>query len=815
MKPFAVMVAWLLALSATLAEGPDDQYVRIYNVIQEADALSNKGQSEQAVAKYVEAQSLLQRFQTANPGWNTKVVNFRLKYLAGKIPATPAAPATSPISPKAPSAEKPAPVVAPTPAAPLTATFALPPKREPAPAPLDAELTSLKDQIHQLQADKLVLEAKLKESFAAQPAAVDPRELAKAQDKIVSLQKETELLKVALAQQKSKAAPAAETKPVPQPSPALAEAQKALSSLQKENESLKTALAAEKSKPAPAADTKGLEQARQALAEAQKTSSSLQKENELLKAALAAEKSKPAPVANAKALEQAQQGLAAAQGKIRLLQQDSESLRAALAAEKSKPATAADAQAIQQAQQGFAEASRKLAEQSQKTEKLSLEKKALESKLQTLLPTEWNITALEATKAALEEANRQLAQQKALGSGIVSDKEVGASGSKSASLDAEALAALRAENQVLKKQLAQAQSAPPAAATNDDAARNLAQTQAQLAALQSEKQVLQLEKAALETRLKKASTAKSTSPTALVPGASATAALAAGRPEDAARIKQLEQERDELQKQLALASKGQSAKKGKAAAPRADETQTQLAALRAQLEVLQARPVPYSAEELAFLKQADMNLAADPKPGSKPLKDTTGGSAMLVAEARRFFAAKQFDKAEQDYLQVLQRDPKNASALANLAVIQLQLNRLNEAEKHIQQALALVPKDAFNLLVLGMLRFRQEKYNDALDALSRAATLDPQDAQVQYFLGLTLCQKGQREPGETALRKAVQLDPAYASAHHSLAIVYVTHQPPWVELARWHYQRALAAGHPHNPDLERMFDVPKTADSGK
>jgi hypothetical protein len=27
-----------------------------------------------------------------------------------------------------------------------------------------------------------------------------------------------------------------------------------------------------------------------------------------------------------------------------------------------------------------------------------------------------------------------------------------------------------------------------------------------------------------------------------------------------------------------------------------------------------------------------------------------------------------------------------------------------------------------------------------------------------------------------------------------------------VELARWHYQKALAAGQPHNPDLEKLLD---------
>src|SRR5207244_8123744 len=61
---------------------------------------------------------------------------------------------------------------------------------------------------------------------------------------------------------------------------ALAEAQKKTGSLQKENESLKAALAQEKSKPAPVADTKALQQTQQALAEAQMKIGSLQKESD-------------------------------------------------------------------------------------------------------------------------------------------------------------------------------------------------------------------------------------------------------------------------------------------------------------------------------------------------------------------------------------------------------------------------------------------------------------------------------------------------------------------------------------------------------
>jgi len=55
------------------------------------------------------------------------------------------------------------------------------------------------------------------------------------------------------------------------------------------------------------------------------------------------------------------------------------------------------------------------------------------------------------------------------------------------------------------------------------------------------------------------------------------------------------------------------------------------------------------------------------------------------------------------------------------------------------------------------------------------------------------------------LRKAVQLDPNYGNAHNNLAVVYINQEPPMAELARWHYQKALEAGQPRNPDLEKML----------
>ena len=111
----------------------------------------------------------------------------------------------------------------------------------------------------------------------------------------------------------------------------------------------------------------------------------------------------------------------------------------------------------------------------------------------------------------------------------------------------------------------------------------------------------------------------------------------------------------------------------------------------------------------------------------------------------------------------------------------------------------------YNLSTLGYLKFRQEKYDDACSVLSRAAQLDPKNPEIQNYLGVALSHKGLRPQAEAALRCAVQLAPDYAPAHNNLAVIYLSQENPVPALARWHYQKALDAGQPRNPDLEKML----------
>ncbi|HWH67900.1 MAG TPA: tetratricopeptide repeat protein, partial [Candidatus Sulfotelmatobacter sp.] len=629
-------------------DGLDDQYVQVFNLIQEADGLSGS-QPTQALSKYGEAQTILQRLQKGSPDWNAKVVSFRLNYLANKI----------------------AELTKGAGAAALTATNQTSAAGQPAkpavPSDWDLQLSTAKEQARQLQAEKVVLEAKLKEAFSIQPAQVDPRELTKAEEKIKSLQKETDLLKVALDQEKGK--------------------------------------------------------------------------------------SKAAPVADTKALDQAQQTLT--------------------------------------------EANRKLAAETERATLLAQEKKALQNKLENLMPIASNAASIEKTRKALEETTRQLNEQKELATKLAAEKDALQGRIKTLGADADAAAALRAENQLLKKQLTDSKASAASTDKAEDTARQLAQAQAQIAALQSDKELLRLEKTTLESRVKQLSA--TTTASTVLPDSDAS--------EMATRFKQLERERDDLEKKLEAANKELYGRKGKAVAAHVEDLENQLTIARARLEIFEARQIPYSAEELTLFKKPELTLAeASAQAGQKSAKELSPGAAKLIAEAKHHFAARDYEKAEEAYQQVLREDAKSVPALADLATIQMERNHLDAAEANLKQAVTLDPNNAYSLSVLGYLKFRQRKFDEALDALSRAAKQAPQNAEIQNYLGLTLSEKGLRGPAETALRKAIQLQPNYASAHNNLAVVYATQQPPATELARWHYQKALAAGHPRNTDLEKLLE---------
>jgi tetratricopeptide (TPR) repeat protein len=210
MRWIAFLAVLLVLTGSSRAGGPDDQYLDIYNEVIQADNLQQGGHAPQAAAKYLEAQTALKKLKEEHPAWNAEIVNFRLDYVAEQLAALA-------------KAAPPTPVLAPAAATPAkTATNA---------TTAATEISGLQEQVRSLTAANAELENKLKEALSVQPAAVSPRELAKAEEKMIALQKEKDLLAVALQQSQAARPP---TTPTPESDKAarqLAEANQALADL--------------------------------------------------------------------------------------------------------------------------------------------------------------------------------------------------------------------------------------------------------------------------------------------------------------------------------------------------------------------------------------------------------------------------------------------------------------------------------------------------------------------------------------------------------------------------------------------------------
>ena len=207
---FAVFVLLAFGLSPVHGQSPDDRYVHAYNLIQEADRLADSGQSRVAVTKYLEAQVSVKDLQAQHPDWNAPLVAYRLKYISNRI---------EPLTRKADAAKEPLP---PSPA-------------ETAAARAARELEALQDQISRLNNQNSLLQAKLREALKVQPAAMDPRELTRAEQRIAALQKERDLLAVTVEQSRPKAGANAAEAVVTQGA--------VVSVLQKQNEELQKQIA--------------------------------------------------------------------------------------------------------------------------------------------------------------------------------------------------------------------------------------------------------------------------------------------------------------------------------------------------------------------------------------------------------------------------------------------------------------------------------------------------------------------------------------------------------------------------------------------
>ena len=237
------------------------------------------------------------------------------------------------------------------------------------------------------------------------------------------------------------------------------------------------------------------------------------------------------------------------------------------------------------------------------------------------------------------------------------------------------------------------------------------------------------------------------------------------------------------------------------------ELQNQIKTLRARLEILDAEKVPLTDEERNMLTEPavatstnnslDVMISTLPAEGAEDFK---AGHAAL-------FQDYQYAEAEKKFMHVLKLDENNPFTLGNLAMAQMEQGNYKDAKDSLDKALKQNVDDAYALMGMGVLSFRQKNYESARDYLARSIKINSEDATAQHFLGSTLNNLGQQKAAETALRKAVQIQPGNSNSHYNLAVVYATQKPPFLALAKFHYDKAVKAGHKRNTELEKSINT--------
>jgi Flp pilus assembly protein TadD/predicted nucleic acid-binding Zn-ribbon protein len=250
--------------------------------------------------------------------------------------------------------------------------------------------------------------------------------------------------------------------------------------------------------------------------------------------------------------------------------------------------------------------------------------------------------------------------------------------------------------------------------------------------------------------------------------------------------------------------------------------QVQSEALASSLGILSNPPKVVKEEELILFREplvvlkdpevdgAELSLTVIKPSGSQ--RQSTGGAEALSDEAKQLadeastlVNQRRFRDAEKKYQRIVEMVPGNHFALANLAVTQIQSGKLSAAQVALEKAVALKPDDVFASVNLGNVYCRQGRFDDSIAILNRSLQADSQNPVAHNFLAIALGKKGDTAKAEESFRASLAINPNYANAHFNLAVMYANAEPPSLQLAKKHYEKAKILGAEPDSVLERRL----------
>uniref|UniRef100_UPI004047EA91 tetratricopeptide repeat protein n=1 Tax=Aliarcobacter sp. TaxID=2321116 RepID=UPI004047EA91 len=144
---------------------------------------------------------------------------------------------------------------------------------------------------------------------------------------------------------------------------------------------------------------------------------------------------------------------------------------------------------------------------------------------------------------------------------------------------------------------------------------------------------------------------------------------------------------------------------------------------------------------------------------------------VLKKEAYELYSFKEYEKAKNKYLEILQINPNNIEANLNLGVINRTLGNTQEAIKHYIEVIKNDPKNKIVYNNIGNAFKEVKNYKMAIKAYSDSLKVNPNDFNAFNNLGIVYESIGDNNKAISAYKQAVRLNPKNAKSINNIGVV--------------------------------------------
>ena len=148
-----------------------------------------------------------------------------------------------------------------------------------------------------------------------------------------------------------------------------------------------------------------------------------------------------------------------------------------------------------------------------------------------------------------------------------------------------------------------------------------------------------------------------------------------------------------------------------------------------------------------------------------------GAPETMILVARTFAAQNEPDAAVRELKSLLNKDPRNATALQLLAIEYVQTDNVAEAASLARQAVEYAPDDAEAHLLLGTILFLQDRVEQAIAEAQRTIQLAPDHPKAASSLFAWLYRSGRKQEAAAACAESLRVDAFNPQFHLGMAMV--------------------------------------------